>query len=340
MKLECKEALCSLALGWRTLWRDLRAGELRLLLAAVLLAVAALTAVGFFANRLQAGLARDARALLGGDAVLVSDHPPAAVWTQNAGALGLRHALTLTFATMARAGPRPNPNPGAAAAARPDSAAAPARLVMLKAVSRGYPLRGNLRTAVRASDLIGQVTRDAPAPGAAWVDASLLTALNLHLGDTLLLGDGRFRIDRVITLETDRGAGFILFAPRVMINAAGLPATHLVQPASRVTYRLAVAGPNAAVRQFTSQIQRQLAQPGVRGTHLETLASGRPEMRQTLDRADKFLNLVALLAALLSAVAVALAARGFAARHLDDCALLRVLGLPQRGIALAYAAEF
>ena len=63
---------------------------------------------------------------------------------------------------------------------------------------------------------------------------------------------------------------------------------------------------------------------------VESLESGRPEMRQTLDRAEKFLNLVALLAALLAAVAVGIASRDFASRHLDDCAMLRVLGQPQR----------
>ena len=62
-------------LGWKTLWRDLRAGELRLLILAVTLAVAALTAVGFFADRLKGGMQRDARQLLGGDAVIVSDNP-------------------------------------------------------------------------------------------------------------------------------------------------------------------------------------------------------------------------------------------------------------------------
>jgi putative ABC transport system permease protein len=130
------------------------------------------------------------------------------------------------------------------------------------------------------------------------------------------------------------------FAPRVLMNAADLPATGLVQPASRITWRLAVAGEDAAVRQFQHWAERQAHQPGVRGVRLETLETGRPEMRATLDRAQKFLNLVALLSALLAAVAVALAARGFAARHLDDCAMLRVLGLPQRRIAGAYAVEF
>ena len=313
------------ALGWRTLWRDLRSGELRLLMVAVTLAVAALTAVGFFSNRLQSGLERDARQLLGGDAVVVSDNPPAAEWREQARSLGLQDVLTLGFPTMGRAG---------------DQQGGAARLVALKAVGPGYPLRGGLRISESPQDTAGTPTREIPQPGEAWVDAPLLEALGLQVGDTLFLGDSSMRIARVITLEPDRGSGFMSFAPRVMINDADLPVTNLVQPASRITYRLAVAGEAASVRRFQLWAEDELKKPGIHGVRLETLEGGRPEMRQTLDRAEKFLNLVALLAALLSAVAVGLAARGFAARHLDDCAMLRVLGLPQRSIAGAYAVEF
>ena len=312
-------------LGWRTLWRDLRSGELRLLMVAVTLAVAALTAVGFFSNRLQSGLERDARQLLGGDAVVVSDNPPTAEWREQAKALGLQDVLTLGFPTMGRAG---------------DAQGGGARLVALKAVAPGYPLRGGLRVSQTPQDKVGSPTREIPHSGEAWVDAPLLEALGLQVGDALFLGDSSLRIARVIALEPDRGSGFMSFAPRVMINEADLPATKLVQPASRITYRLALGGESAAVKRYQEWAEAELKKPGVHGVRLETLEGGRPEMRQTLDRAEKFLNLVALLAALLSAVAVALAARGFAARHLDDCAMLRVLGLPQRSIAGAYAVEF
>ena len=315
----------SWTLGWRTLWRDLRSGELRLLMVAVTLAVAALTSVGFFADRLQGGLQRDARQLLGGDVVLVSDHAPAPRWARQARAEGLDSALTLGFPTMGRA---------------PDAQGGATRLVALKAVEAGYPLRGQLRLARDARDRVGEPTRGVPAQGQAWVDPSLLEALALRRGDTLLLGDSALRITELIALEPDRGTGFMSFAPRVLINASDLPATGLVQPASRISWRLALAGPEPAVQRYRAWAEAELAQPGVAGVRLETLDSGRPEMRTTLDRAGKFLNLVALLAALLSAVAVALAARGFAARHLDDCAMLRVLGLPQRRIAGAYVTEF
>jgi len=320
-------------LGWRTLWRDLRSGDLRLLMVAVALAVAALTAVGFFADRLSAGLQRDARQLLGGDAVVASDNPTPAAFVAQAHALGLQQVTTLSFSTMARAS---------------DAQGGAAKLVALKAVEAGYPARGQLRLADPSGDPAGaEVPTDRiPEHGQAWVDPAVLDALQLHPGDELLLGDSRFRISAVLAYEPDRGAGFMNFAPRVMVNSADLPATGLVQPASRVSYRMALTGPDAAVVQYLDWAEAALKSgPGtgarpVRGVRLESLQTGRPEMSQTLERANRFLNLVALLAALLCAVAVALAARSFAAQRLDDCAMLRVLGLSQRSMASAYTLEF
>jgi putative ABC transport system permease protein len=313
-----------LKLGWRTLLRDLRAGELRLLIVAVTLAVAALTAVGFFADRLKGGLQRDALQLLGGDAVLRSDGETPEVFVAKARSLGLQAISTVTFPTMGRA-------------LETDGGAS--KLVAFKAVPEGYPLRGSL-TVADSVDGTGATTREIPASGTAWADASLLDALGLRVGQTLLMGDASFKITRVIVQEPDRGAGFINFSPRVMVNSADLDATKLIQPASRTNYRFAVAGNPAAVKTFVQWATQEVKKPEVRGVRLESLESGSPEMRQTLDRAEKFLNLVALLAALLSAVAVAIVARGFAAKHLDDCAMLRVLGQPQRTIALAYTFEF
>ena len=311
-------------LGARSLWRDLRSGELRLLIVAVTLAVAALTAVGFFADRLKGGLQRDARQLLGGDAVIVSDNPTPAAFITKARALGLEQVQTLGFPTMARA---------------VDARGGAAKLVALKVVEGGYPLRGSL-TVASAPLAAGSLVRVIPASGAAWVEAPLLEALGLQMGDTLLLGETRLHIDKIIVNEPDRGAGFMNFAPRVMINRADIAATALIQPASRISYRLALAGDEGRIKTYVDWAQLEVKKPEARGLRVESLQGGRPELGQTIERAEKFLNLIALLAALLSAVAVALAARGFAASHLDDCAMLRVLGLSQRTIALAYAFEF
>jgi len=316
------------AQAWRTLWRDARAGELRLLVAAVALGVAALSSVSFLADRLNGGLQRDARQLLGGDVVVVSDQATPAHIVQRAKTDGLQGVTTLSFPTMARGQSQ-------------TGAESNSRLVALKAVEAGYPLRGELKVASSLAQAETAVkTTTIPASGEVWVESAGLEALGLDVGDHVLLGNSRLRISRVLVHEPDRGAGFMNFAPRVLMNSVDLEATALVQPASRVTWRYAVMGSDAAAKNFLAWAETESKKPEVRGVRVESLEAGRPEMRQTLDRAGKFLNLVALLAALLSAVAVALAARAFATRHLDDCAMLRVLGLSQRHIALSYTAEF
>lgn len=317
--------------SWRQLRRDWSAGELRLLVFAVTLAVAALTAVAFFVDRLDRGLTRDAAQLLGGDGVIVADQALPDEFAQRARRLGLRTAHMTQFPSMARA---------------PDARGGATRLVAVKAVSAAYPLRGML-TVAAGEAAPEQAVAAGPAPGSVWVEAAVLQSLGLKVGDPLLLGDATLHIARQLLIEPDRGAGFAAFAPRVLMNEADLPATGLIQPASRVTYRLAVALPRVdrakdrlALAGYLAWVDDAIKAQHLRGVRTESLDTGRPETKQTLARAEQFLKLVALLAALLAAVAVGIAARDFAARRLDACALLRVLGESQRRIALGYAIEF
>ena len=181
--------------------RDWRAGELRLLAAALVIAVAAVTSVGFLVDRIRLGLERDATQLLGADLVLSSDTPIDAGHAARANAAKLQIAQTVTFPSMA------------ISAADADRSS----LSAVKAVSAGYPLRGNLRVA----DAIGQedtVTREIPARGEVWVDDQLLQAIGVTPGDALKLGEKTFRIGKIIAIEPDRGTGFLNFAPRVMLN--------------------------------------------------------------------------------------------------------------------------
>ena len=299
--------------------RDWRAGELRLLAAALVIAVAAVTSVGFLVDRIRLGLERDATQLLGADLVLSSDTPIDAGHAARANAAKLQIAQTVTFPSMA------------ISAADADRSS----LSAIKAVSAGYPLRGNLRVA----DAIGQedrVTREIPARGEVWVDDQLLQAIGVTPGDALKLGEKTFRIGKIIAIEPDRGTGFLNFAPRVMLNIEDLAATQLIANGSRVTYRLLVAGEYSAVGAYSEALQQRLH----RGQRIETLEGGRPEMQRTLDRAERFLALVALLAAMIAAVAVAAAARRFSLRHLDSCAMMRCLGLAQADIFRLFALEF
>ncbi|MEO5690195.1 MAG: FtsX-like permease family protein [Burkholderiaceae bacterium] len=314
-------------LAGRQVWRDFIAGELKLLLWAVVLAVGALSAVGLFADRMRSGLERDAAQLLGGDAVVLGDKPVAPAFTQAAIERGLVVGQAANFPSMARAG-----------AAQGGAA----KLAAVKAVDAAYPLRGSIDVKFGEAATV-QALKHGPAAGTVWIDPPLANALGLKVGDGLELGDTTLRIAGLITVEPDRGAGFAALAPRVMLNMADLAATGLVQPSSRVTWRLAVAasGDNdKAAGAYAEWAKAKIKTDGLRGIRVENLASGRPEMTQTVDRAQQFLSLVALLTALLSAVAVAVAARDFAQRHLDDCAMLRVLGQTQNRIAAVHAIEF
>jgi putative ABC transport system permease protein len=299
--------------------RDWRAGELRLLAAALVVAVAAVTSVGFFVDRIRLGLERDATQLLGADLVLNSDVSIGAAVRDRARDGGLALAETVTFPSMAISETNAENN----------------TLVAVKAASPGYPLRGALRVQDRL-DVPDEPTRDIPAPGTVWVDPQALAALRIAPGERLRLGDKSFVVAKLIAVEPDRGAQFINFAPRVLLNLADLPATQLIQPGSRVSYRLLAAGEPPAVRAFAAWLGENLG----RGQRIESLEGGRPEMQRTLERAQRFLALVALLAAMIAAVAVAAAARRFSLRHLDSCAMMRCLGVVQRDIFRLFAIEF
>jgi putative ABC transport system permease protein len=312
--------------------RDWRAGELTMLLLALVLAVAALASVGFLADRLQQGLERDAKRMIAADFVVRADHPVDAAFFDEAHALGLRTATTAIFPSMVA-------RVGASGSARGDQGLTDARLAAVKAVSSGYPLRGALRIAPGA-DSPDRRADDIPAKGAVWVDKQLLETLHAQVGDVVALGDRRFTIGAVITRELDRGFAFINFSPRLMVRADELASTGLIGYGSRVTYRLLVAGDDAAVARFAAFAHERVDGGKLRGVALESLNDGQPQVRATLDRAGHFLRLVALLTALLAAVAIAMAAHRYTRRHLDGCAVMRCLGLGERELRALVALEF
>lgn len=314
--------------AWRMLWRDWRAGEVGFLLVAILIAVSALSSVSFFAERIRNGLQRDAHQLLASDLLISSDHPIAPEWRTRATQAGLQMAETVVFPSMAF-----NPAGGS-------------KLVSLKAVSSGYPLRGSLKISQQAGQE-GAATRATPAPGTVWVDSNLLTALNVSLGQRMQIGELQLTITQLIASEPDRGAAFMNFAPRVMMSLTDLPATQLIQPGARVTWRLLLADQglasnegSASLRQYRAWLKQQIDAGDLRGVSLEALDSSRPEMRMTLDRAERFLSLVSLLSTLLAAVAIALAARRYMLRHVNACVMLRFLGLTQHQATGIFLIEF
>jgi putative ABC transport system permease protein len=308
--------MSELAMALRMLLRDLRAGELRLLALAMIVAVASLTSVSFFTDRVRQALTREANQLLGGDLLLVADHAWRGEILDEARRLGLTVLTSTTFTSMASSG-------------------ASAQLAGVKAVEPGYPLRGVLRTAPGLNRADAEV-RSVPAPGHAWLDERLTSALGVKPGDDVGLGNIRLRVDAVLTFESDRGANFFSIVPRLMMNAADVAATGLIQVGSRVSYRLHVAGEPAQVDAFRGWVKPRLQ----RGESLEDISNARPEVRNALDRAQRFLRLASLLAVVLAAVAVGLGARRFMQRHLDGCAVMRCLGAGQAQLTRLYFSEF
>jgi len=303
-------------LAWRLLARDWRAGEITLIAAAIMIAVAAVTTVGFFTDRVQRVLELEANRLLGADLVISDSRPLDPELRREASRRGLAATEILRFPSMVMLRDR-------------------AVLAEVKAVSPGYPLRGELRIAER---LFGpdRVAGTIPGPGTVWVDERLHTSLDIAAEDRVGLGNSRFAVGAVVTHEPGVELGFLSGAPRVVLNAHDLAATGLVQPGSRVRYRLHIAGDSEAVEAY-----RAWAQPRLRsGIRIEGVRDARPEVRSALERAEKYLNLAALTSVLLAAVAIALAARRYLQRHLDGCALMRCLGASQAVIVRLYAVHF
>jgi putative ABC transport system permease protein len=66
--------LLNFSLAWQQLRSQWQAGDLRVLVVALVLAVTSITAVNFFTNRISAQLNNQGGMLLGGDAVIIADH--------------------------------------------------------------------------------------------------------------------------------------------------------------------------------------------------------------------------------------------------------------------------
>ena len=305
-----------LQLSLRMLRRHLRAGELTLLGLALALAVAGLSSVSFFTDRLGRALSREANQMLGGDVMLSADHAWAPGFSLEAGRRGLSQAESLLFTSMAGLGPA-------------------VQMAGVKAVSPNYPLRGVPRIR-RQLDGPEAPAPGGPAPGSVWLDERLAATLSARPGDVVSLGNSRLKVAAILTWEADRGNNFFALAPRLVMRLSDVPATGLVVPGSRVTYRLHFAGEPEAVANFQQWAKGLLG----RGEQVEDISGARPELRTALDRAQRYLRLAALLAVVLAAVAVGLAARRFMERNLDGCAVMRCLGASQRLVSGLFLMEF
>lgn len=304
-----------LALSPRLLWREWRSGELTILLLALVVAIGSHTAIGHFADRVSRGMSINAQHVIGGDLVMSSSRPIDPGVRAQADRLGLEAASTQRFFTVAGVGER-------------------ILLVSVKSVGDGYPLKGSLRV-TRTLYGTEEAVDKGPGTGKAWVEARVLHALDIELGQTITIGESDFTVDRVLTYEPDRGNNFYSFNPRVMINQADLAGTGIIQPGSRVWFRDLFAGDAAQVSRFRAWLEPRL-DPGER---IRNLAEDRPGVSEALDKAKQYTGLASLVALLLAAVAVANSGRHYSERHYDTSALLRCLGCSQNDILGIYVLQ-
>ncbi len=303
-------------LALRFFLRDWRAGELSALALAITVAVASVTSVGFFVDRVRQALTLNAHQLLGGDLLVTADQPLPSALHAEATRRGLDAAEGMAFISMARS------RDGA-------------QLSAVKAVGPGYPLRGRLRIGVQP-ELIGSEADHGPARGEVWVDPRYVALTGTRVGDWLDLGDTRLTVAAILTHEPDRGMSFFNLAPRVMMHLADVPATGLIQPGSRIKYQLYLSGNAQAIKDYRNWLETRLA----RGQQVQGLEDARPEVRSGLERTQTFLGLTALLAVILAAVAVHQATRRYVERHYDGYAVMRCLGAGQRQLTGLFSGQF
>ncbi len=298
--------------SFKTLRREWRSGELRLIAAALIVAVAAVTAVTLFTDRVRQAMVLRANTLLAADLTLDSSFPIPDPYLEEARRLGLKTAETLSFRSMLVVGER-------------------MQLVEVKAVDGNYPLRGRL--AVGRDAFATPVPTDTvPKPGSAWPDAQLAQVLKLSPGQGIALGDATLAVGPVLLYEPDRGGESFHIAPRLLMNGTDVPATGLIAPGSRVGYRLLLAGEPKAIAGYRGFVEARENE----ALELVSVRDARPALRVTLERGEQYLRLTALASLFLAGIAIAMAARRFAIRHLDHCAILRTLGATQGFILRVY----
>jgi putative ABC transport system permease protein len=292
----------SFKLAWQQLLAQYKAGDLRVLVFALVLAVTSITAVNFFTNRIALHLNSKGGLLLGGDLVVLSDHALPASYNAAASQVGLQTTATLEFASMAINGDKN-------------------QLAEVKALSEGFPLRGDLGVQFSPHAAVTSI-QNIPKQGEVWIEPRLANAIKVQLGDRLELGASTFKITGILSREPSRGGDMFSFAPRLMMNSADVAATELLQFGSRVKYQLLVAGDSQKVQQFLDEMTPMLQA----GERVQDVKNARPEIKSALDKAETFLGLSAMVSVVLSVVAMLLASAPFVARSLETAALLRCFG--------------
>jgi len=299
-----------LLLSLRLLMAETRAGKMTVILLALILAVTSATIISVFSQRLDSAMLNKSTELLGADLRIRSREAIPQDWYQQAADLGLKTATTLEFPSVVLL--------------NQDMA-----LAAVKAVDNSYPLKGQLGIKENASITKG------PSKGNVWLETRLLALLNAKLGDEVEVGAIKLTISATIVNESDRAGNFYSLSPRLMMNLADVAAANLVQPGSRVSYRMLVAGMPEALERLQLNLEPLLASH----QRFESLTDNNQALAASLAKARSYLSLASMLAIILAGIAIAMAAQDYARHHFDSSALLRTMGASRKYVTQLYLSQ-
>ena len=290
--------------------RDWNSGELRLIGISILIAVACLTSVSFFTDRVKRATEQQATELLAADLVLISSSKIDKKYIDQANDSDLIISLNESFRSVV---------------VKDDKF----ELAEVKSVDSNYPIRGDLKI---SKTLFGEehIDNTIPERGSVWIDSRLMQALQVQVGYTINLGASELVVEKILTYEPDRGGDLFNIAPRLLMNRADLDATGLILPGSRIRYKLLLGGKSETIEQYRKQIKSDDK------LRVQGIKDARPEIKSALERAEQFLGLAALVSIALAGLAIAMSAQRYATRHYDNCAIMRCLGLQQKQITQIY----
>ncbi len=302
-------------LAWRLLWRQRKAGELWIMLSALLLAVATVVAIAIFAQRIQSSLLSEAGALIAADLQVSGSEPLPDSVLALAERNNLIQSQSMNFqATLITD--------------------AGLQLGAVRAVDNLYPLKGDLTISAQP---FGEesLVQGGPAPGELWLVSRLFSVLGLEPGDSLRLGDVELRATQAIIREPDSAGAFFGVNPRVMMNLEDVPSANIQGAGARIRYQLSVVGSESDVQNFRSQLEAQY--PELR---ISSPRDSSDAIANALDSGQRFLLLAGSMAVILAGVAVALASARFGHRQANTVAILKSLGLGPAAILRLYVQQF
>lgn len=302
-------------LAARLAWRDWRGGELSLLFVALVLATTSVTSISLFTHQVKQSMVAQGADLIAADLRLNSSQPVPTLWLEKAQARSLQQAQLSQFQAMVFA----------------DQGM---QLTRIKAVSKNYPLRGEISVSSAAFEL-GTAIQHGPKQGEIWPDSRLLASINAKLNDTIDVGQLSLKITQILISEPDQASGFASFAPSAMMHLSDLAATGAVQTGSRVRHRWLLAGNEDALADLKQDIAPVLRP----GQIWQTPKDGNANVAATFDKAEQFLLLAGSLAVVLAGVALSLSARRYSLRQAKHVALLKCLGLKPKQLRLLYLSQ-